>query len=135
MLRQCEGDHDSLASMSRRAAGAASCTASTRGRSRLSPPSLSFRMGAFAFALAAVAIAAGVFRLIVNDVSTARTMGMFASSQTRLPEAFASTSHNAQSNALRAAPADSRCWICCRFILGTLFIDSIFAKTDAALRL
>jgi hypothetical protein len=30
---------------------------------------------------------------------------MFTNSQTRLPDAFASRSHNAQSNALRAAPA------------------------------
>src|SRR5438094_5403201 len=85
--------------MSRRAAGAASRTASTRWRSSLSPPSFSLRIGRFEFAFAEAAILSGVSRLIVNDVSTPGTIGMFANSQTGLPERFAPKSQSAQSNA------------------------------------
>src|SRR5947209_20414471 len=90
--------------MSRR--GAASRTASTRWRSNSSPPSFSLRIGRFEFAFAEAAILSGVSRLIVNDVSTSGTIGMFANSQTRLPERFASKSQSAQSNALHAAPGE-----------------------------
>src|SRR5438270_6808028 len=60
-------------------------------------------------------------------------IGMFANSQTRLPEILVSRSQSAQSNAFRAAPAGNSFCTKCLSKSGTLLTDSICAKTDAIL--
>src|SRR5205823_14818408 len=95
------------------------------------PQSFSFKIGSFAFAFAAADIFSGVSKLIVNDVSTSETIRMLANSQARLPNAFASRSQKAQSNALRAAPGGKRSCRPWRFKFFSPAIDSICANTEA----
>ena len=130
IFRKCSAVHDSFASISSRAFGASSWTASTRVRSASSPPSLSLKIDAIEFA-AAARILSGVSRLMVKEVSTSGTIGTRANSQTRLPERFASKSQNPQSNALRAAPAGNNFCNFCRSRSLSSLIDSIWARTDS----
>ena len=100
-------DQPSLTSTMRRASGAFVRTARSRSISEVteSVPSFTFRSTRSRAARARSPILSGESRLKVSAVTTSTGRGTPANFHTARPLRFAARSHNAQSRALRAAPA------------------------------